>query len=184
MSTIGAVYILPTGDEIKGGIVLDLDSPEIMAQTVKAYPEALVTRLTPIVDVEDAIINKISELTAMEPDLIVLIGGSGGGHRFSNTLGKDYTHSALTHFLNEYSSHEIYGKNGHLWSKLICGRRDKTMLINVPGPMVEAAAAYRAFLQAYEAGLSVNEISKAMADAVYAQYPAGKAQQVQTEQEQ
>lgn len=178
MNIIDSVYILPTGDEIKQGIVLDLDAPEIMAQTVKAYPEAMVTRLCPIVDVEDTILSKIRELSDKHPDLIVLIGGSGGGHRFSNTLGKDYTHSALERFLTEYSAHEIYGKNGHLWSKLICGRKDETTIINVPGPLTEARAAYAAFLKAYEAGLSVNDISLAMAEAVYAQYPAGNTEPV------
>ena len=90
-----SVYILPTGDEIKSGIVLDLDAPEIIGQTVRAYPEAEVTRLCPLLDIEDTILNKITEVFEKNPDLIVLIGGSGGGHRFSKTLGKDFTHSAL-----------------------------------------------------------------------------------------
>lgn len=40
-----SVYILPTGDEIRSGIVLDLDAPEIVGQMVKAFPQAEVTRL-------------------------------------------------------------------------------------------------------------------------------------------
>ena len=167
------VYILPTGDEIKNGTVLDLDAPELMAQTLRVYPQAEITRLCPLVDVEDTILEAVKALAGEQPDLIVLIGGSGGGHRFSSSLGKDFTHSALERFLDLYSSHEIYGKNGHLWSKLICGRKNRTTLINVPGPLVEAAAAYAAFLRVYGTGRSLDEISLAMAEAVYDQYPAG-----------
>lgn len=170
-----SAYIIPTGDEIRGGIVLDLDAPELIAQIVKKYPEAEVTRTCPLLDVEDTILRKIKELAEREPDLIVLIGGSGGGHRFSKTLGKDFTHSALEKFLDAYSSHEIYGKNGHMWSKLICGKTERTTVINVPGPFTEAKAAMEAFLQAYSEQRSVDEISLRMAEAVYRQYPTGAA---------
>ncbi len=170
---MNAVYILPTGDEIQNGVVLDLDSPEIMGQIVRAYPKAQVTRLCPLVDEEDAILNKIQEIAALSPDLIVLIGGSGGGHRFSSTLGKDFTHSALERYLDQKCSREIYGKNGHLWCKLICGKKGDTLIVNVPGPYQEAKAAAEACLKALTEGCGVEEISRAMAEAVYAQYPAG-----------
>ncbi len=170
-----SVYILPTGDEIRSGIVLDLDAPELMRQIVRAYPEAEVTRMCPLLDIEDNIFNKIREVAERQPDLIVLIGGSGGGHRFSPTLGKDFTHSALERYLDEYSSHEIYGKNGHMWSKLVCGKKGPTTIINVPGPFVEAKAACEAFLSAYQEGGDPDAISLAMANAVLANYPTGAA---------
>ncbi len=174
-----SVYILPTGDEIRSGIVLDLDAPEIIGQIVKAFPQAEVTRLCPLLDVEDTIFNKIKEVAEDKtPDLIILIGGSGGGHRFSKTLGKDFTHSALERYLDQFASHEIYGKNGHMWSKLICGKKGNTIIINVPGPFVEAQAACKAFLEAYTKGLTVDEISLDMANAVLAQYPTGAAKTV------
>ena len=76
---LNTVYILPTGDEIRDGIVQDIDAPEIMGQFVRAYPKAEVTRLCPLADEEDIILNKIREITVQRaPDLIVLIGGSGG----------------------------------------------------------------------------------------------------------
>ena len=173
--TMKTVYILPTGDEIKNGTVLDLDAPEIVRMTVKEYPECEVIRMCPLLDIEDTIFNKISEIAQREPDLIVLIGGSGGGHRFSKTLGKDFTHSALERYLDEYSSHEIYGKNGHMWSKLVCGKKGPTTIINVPGPFVEASAAFGAYLNALSQNKDVNGISLAMAEAVLAQYPTGAA---------
>ncbi len=165
-------YILPTGDEIRNGIVLDLDSPEIIRQAVKAFPEIEITRISPILDIEDSILNKISELSSKNPDLIVLIGGSGGGHRHSDSLGKDFTHSALCKFLDKHASREIYGKNGHMWTKLICGKKNNTIIINVPGPFVEAEAAFSAFIKAFSDGKNIDVICLAMATAVFEKYPA------------
>lgn len=173
-----SAYILPTGDEIRSGIVLDLDAPEIIRQIVRAFPQAEVTRLCPLLDVEDAIFQKISEVVEKHPDLVVLIGGSGGGHRFSKSLGKDFTHSALERFLDEYASHEIYGKNGHMWSKLVCGKKGVTTVINVPGPFDEAKAACEAYLKAVAEGKSLDDVSLDMANAVLAQYPVGAAKTV------
>ena len=136
-----SAYILPTGDEIRSGIVLDLDAPEIVRQIVKAFPQAEVTRLCPLLDVEDTIFNKIKEV-------------------------------------DENASHEIYGKNGHMWSKLVCGKKGSTIIINVPGPYVEAQAACEAFLSAYTKGLTLDEISLEMANAVLAKYPVGAAKTV------
>jgi molybdopterin biosynthesis enzyme len=173
-----SAYILPTGDEIKSGIVLDIDAPEIIRQIVRAFPQAEVTRLCPLLDVEDTIFQKISEVVQKQPDLVVLIGGSGGGHRFSKSLGKDFTHSALEKYLDEYASHEIYGKNGHMWSKLVCGKKGATTIINVPGPFDEAKAACEAYLKAVSKGKNIDEISLDMANAVLAQYPVGAAEAI------
>ena len=172
------VWILPTGDEIRDGIVLDLDSAEILRQVVQAFPCAEVTRVGPVADAEDAIIQKISQVAAERPGLIVLIGGSGGGHRFSQTLGKDFTHSALERFLDSAASREIYGKNGHLWTKLLCGRKGDTYFINVPGPFVEAKAAMAAFLDTLRQNGDVDALCLAMAQAVYKQYPTGAAEEI------
>jgi molybdopterin biosynthesis enzyme MoaB len=176
---LNTAYIIPTGDEILNGVVQDLDAPEIIGQIVRAYPEVEVTRLCPLIDKEDTIFNKIHEIAAQKtPDLIVLIGGSGGGHRFSSTFGKDFTHSALERYLDQRCSREIYGKNGHLWCKLICGKKGPTMIVNVPGPFQEAKAAMEACLKALAEEGGVEDICKAMAEAVYAQYPVGPAKKI------
>lgn len=171
-----SVYILPTGDEIRNGTVLDLDSSEIMAQTVAFDPQTKVIRMAPALDTEECILEGIQEIMREEPDLIVLIGGSGGGHRFSKSLGKDFTHTALERYLSEYAEHAIYGKNGHMWTRLLCGKKNQTIIINVPGPFAEAKAAFAAFLQAIHEGKSLDEVSHAMAQAVYEQYPSGAAE--------
>ena len=171
-----SVYILPTGDEIRNGTVLDLDSSEIMAQTVALAPQAKVVRMAPALDEEERILEGIQEIMEEKPDLIVLIGGSGGGHPFSKSLGKDFTHTALEQYLSEFAEHKIYGKNGHLGTRLLCGKKDETVIINVPGPFVEAQAAYAAYLKALSEGKSLEEASRMMAQAVYEKYPAGAAQ--------
>lgn len=171
MAEINRMIVAPTGDEIFSGLVRDLDSPELISQCLAVYPQAEAVRITPILDAEETIIKTLKTLEARNPDLIVLVGGSGGGHRFSRTLGKDYTHSALDKYLDEYSSHEIYGKNGHMWSKLIVGRKGGTVLINVPGPFVEAKAAFAAFLKGFREGRKLPELNRDMAEAVLALYP-------------
>ena len=168
-------YILPTGDEILNGTVLDLDSPEIMRQLVRHCPAMEVIRLAPLVDEEDAIVTKIEELATRKPDLIVLVGGSGGGHRHVSSLGKDFTHSALSRYLDHKSTQEIYGKNGHLWCKLVCGTKGDTLVVNVPGPFQEAKAAMAACLEALAEGADLDGICRNMAKAVFAQYPTGGA---------
>lgn len=173
---IETIYILPTGNEIQNGVVLDLDSPEVMGQLLRAWPRAEVTRLCPLADEEEAILEKLREVAALRPDLIVLIGGSGGGHRHSDSLGKDYTQSALELYLKDKSVREIYGKNGHLWCKLLCGRMGNCLLINVPGPFHEARAAIGAFIAAAGQGGGLKEINQAMAEAVFSQYPPGRAE--------
>ena len=171
MAEMKRIFIAPTGDEIAAGIVRDIDSPELMSLALAAFPQAEVTRISPILDVENTILERIQSLMEQAPDLIVLIGGSGGGHRFSQSLGKDFTHTALGRYLEEYSSHEIYGKNGHMWSKLIIGRKGGSILINVPGPYVEAKAAFAAFLEGVEKELALPSVNRAMAEAVLGLYP-------------
>ena len=107
-------------------------------------------------------------------ELIVLIGGSGGGHRFSSTLGSDYTHSAMELWLDEKVSHCIYGKNGHLWSKLVCGRKGGALVVNVPGPIREAAATIAAFAATAKGTLDIRALNEAMTRALYEQYPQDK----------
>ena len=171
---ISNAFIIPTGNEIKDGTVLDLDCPKIMAELVRLNPEMVVTRLAPVLDVEENIVETLQRCLDSCADLIVLVGGSGGGHRFSKTLGKDYTHSAMEAWLDQKASHEIYGKNGHMWSKIICGKKDDCFVINVPGPIREAAAAIEAFAQSVRESQDIRRINAAMSEAVFKQYPQEK----------
>ena len=120
--------IIPTGDELAAGIVLDTDAPEIMKNLLAINGSAEVVRIAPVIDKEEAIVSKIKESAANGYDLIVLIGGSGGGHRFSTTLGKDYTHSSLDMILSDKQEGALYGKNGHMWSKLVIGKLGDTLV--------------------------------------------------------
>lgn len=168
---INKAIIIPTGDELKSGIVLDTDSPMIMQVLLSMNGNCLIIRNEPISDSEDLIINCIEKYINENVDLIVLIGGSGGGHRYSDTLGKDFTHTSLESILEEKHFVELYGKNGHLWSKLICGIINETMIINVPGPYQEAKAAIEAFKKTYEQNSKdFKQINLSMAEAVKSKY--------------
>ena len=171
---ISKAFIIPTGDEIKDGTVLDLDCPRIMEQLVRLNPEMEIIRLAPVVDVEANIVETMQRCLNGRAELIILVGGSGGGHRFSSTLGKDYTHSAMELWLDSKTAHEIYGKNGHMWSKLVCGMKESCLVVNVPGPLREAVAAIGAFVDTVGKSQDIETINAAMADAVYAQYPQDK----------
>lgn len=168
---ISRAVIIPTGDELKSGIILDTDSPMIMQVLLNINGNCNIIRNEPLIDNEDIITNCIKRYIEKEVDLIVLIGGSGGGHRYSSTLGKDFTHSSLDLLLDVKYSTELYGKNGHLWSKLICGIKNKTIILNVPGPYKEAKAAIVAFKNAYlEDSTNLKIINAKMSDAVKMQY--------------
>ena len=54
---IKSAVIIPTGDEIRSGIVLDTDSPEVMRHLLIHNPEMHVTRLSPVNDDENSINN-------------------------------------------------------------------------------------------------------------------------------
>lgn len=168
---ISKAIIIPTGDELKSGIVLDTDSPMIMQVLLSMNGSCNITRNEPLIDSENIIIDCIKNYVSQKVDLIILIGGSGGGHRYSSTLGKDFTHSSLDLILeNKYFS-ELYGKNGHMWSKLICGTIDNTIVINVPGPFQEAKAAIEAFKKAYEQNSKdLKQINLYMTQAVKSEY--------------
>lgn len=170
-NVINRAVIIPTGDELKEGIILDTDSPMIMQTLLSINSNCNVVRNEPVVDKEDSIIECIKNYVLQKVDLIILIGGSGGGHRYSSTLAKDFTHSSLELLLeNKYSS-ELYGKNGHMWSKLLCGTINNTIVINVPGPFQEAKAAIEAFKKAYEQDTKdLKQINVKMAEAVKAEY--------------
>lgn len=168
---INKAVIIPTGDELKSGIILDTDSPMIMQVLLSINGNCNIIRNEPLTDCQDTISECINGYINQEVDLIVLIGGSGGGHRYSTTLGKDFTHSSLDTILDVKYSTELYGKNGHLWSKLICGIKNKTIIINLPGPYKEAQAAIEAFKKAYEENnKDLQIINTKMSEAVKMKY--------------
>jgi molybdopterin biosynthesis enzyme len=162
--------IIPTGDEVRDGIVRDTDSPEIISGLIARHPCCRVTRTAPLADSEEALLREVAAWVERGVELVVVIGGSGGGGRYSADLADDCTHAALERFLEIKVAKEIYGKNGHMWCKLVCGRAGGALVLNVPGPLVEARAAFEAFLRLYPTE-DLRAINDAMIDAVLAQYP-------------
>lgn len=169
--TFSNIALIPTGDELIAGTIIDTDSPMILSVLLALTSNATITRHAPVRDDETTIIASVRRSVAVGTDLIILIGGSGGGHRFVPELGKDYTQSALEQLLTDKHTTELYGKNGHLWCKLLCGYIEKTLIINLPGPYDEAHAAIKAFTQAWAADIrDLTAVNQAMAEAVRACY--------------
>lgn len=174
LNLINRAAIIPTGDEVLNGIVTDTNSPAIMGLILEAFPQCEVVRVKPVNDMEEKITDKLSECIDEGYNLIFLIGGSGGGHRYIPTLGKDYTHSALVKFLPDARTREIYGANGHLWSKLIAAKKKESIIITVPGPYVEAVAAAKTAVELLEKGeQDTDVIVSEIAGAVFKKYPTG-----------
>lgn len=107
--------IIPTGDELASGIIVDTDSPAVMAELLRLNGNAVILRAAPVTDSEEAIIGSIRAFAEDGCDLIVLIGGSGGGHRYSPTLGKDLPIHPWRRFCPEPVSVSCTEKTG------ICG---------------------------------------------------------------
>ncbi|MDX9872321.1 MAG: molybdopterin-binding protein [Clostridia bacterium] len=168
---IQKAVVIPTGNEIMTGVVLDTNSPAILEIILEKYPQALVIRAQPAADETEEII-RVLKLYG-DSDLIVLIGGSGGGKAYDPSLADDVTHFALEKVLADRQVQEIYGYNGHLWSRLIIGKLGQTIVANVPGPFVEAVAAAGVIVRGLAQGLDLSAISRQTAQAVLAQYPLG-----------
>lgn len=163
---INTVEILPTGDELQNGTVLDTDSPMLMQELLHLNADCTVCRHSITQDSVESIVERIRKCLLDEPDLIILIGGSGSGHLHSDLLGKDCTHTGMETLMDDFAATSLYGKNGHMWSRLVCGQIGKTLVINVPGPFVEAKAAIKAFCAEYEKEPTLKELNQAMAAAV------------------
>ncbi len=166
------VLLIPTGNEICQGTVLDTNSPALMEIVLEKFPRAAVQRLSPIEDNPETIYKTIE--AHLDWDLMILIGGSGGGKNCDPDLAPDMTHLVLDSLLEEKQEKRIYGYNGHLWSRLLIGKLQKNNLVaNVPGPYVEAVAAGKALINAIAQNQDLAAISENVAAAVLAQYPKG-----------
>ena len=166
------VVLMPTGNEISLGTVIDTNSPALMELVLEKYPQACVQRIPPLSDELQKIKQAIAAYQAW--DLIILIGGSGGGKKYDPDLAADMSHLALDSVLQDKFEKSIYGCNGHLWSRLLIGRLSEGGIIaNVPGPYVEAVAAGRALIAAIAAGQALPVVLEKVAAAVFAQYPSG-----------
>ena len=177
---VNRAVVIPTGGEIMDGTVLDTVSPAVIFSLIRMNPLCTVYRAAPIEDEQNIIRRAVEYWVCEGMELVVLIGGSGGGHRHCTTLSEDYTWSALDKLLDEKASREIWGKNGHMWCKLVCGRRKGALVINLPGPHSEAKAAIEAFCRVYpQNSKGLEEINAAMMQAVLAQYPVNDVNEVQ-----
>jgi len=169
--TVGYVSLIPTGDEVASGVIVDTDSPAIMQLALERWSGCMVKRLPPQKDDEGEIASSIRSEVCLGSELVIVIGGSGGGRAFASTLAPDRSHSGIKQVFPQASASEIWGSNGHLFCEMLVARHDAGWVINVPGPLPEAVAASRAAMDAIGDGLEPDHIVRRMADAVVAQYP-------------
>jgi molybdopterin biosynthesis enzyme len=165
---VNKIVIIPTGNEVQDGIVVDTNSPAMMEIVLGQYPRSTVLRVAPIGDNVGEIQHEI--LSYKDSDLVLVIGGSGGGRKFDPSLAVDATHEALENLLADVCIKEIYGCNGHLWSRLVIGKCGNALVANVPGPYREAVAATKALIESVSRGLDLKKVSNAVTEAVVAQY--------------
>lgn len=165
------VAIIPTGDEIRSGLVVDTNSPVIMAIILEKYPRANIERVVPVKDKTRDLYDQIYNRRTF--DLIVVIGGSGGGKKYDPNLAEDITHIVLDDILEKKHIKEIYGFNGHLWSRLVIGMLGNLLVFNVPGPMVEAEIVTKVAIESLSKNLELADIANIMAKSLIEKYPKG-----------
>ncbi|MGI6097558.1 MAG: molybdopterin-binding protein [Dethiobacteria bacterium] len=166
------VKILPTGSEIADGTVVDTNSPGIIELVIKEFPCCEVLRLPPVVDERESLKAALKAALSDQPDLLFTIGGTGGGRKYVPGLAPDFTAATLAElFAGKMEEIDIYGYNGHLWTKIVAASRGATLIVGLPGPYTEALAGAEAALKAAAAGGDYKEIALRVAEAVKKQYP-------------
>lgn len=165
------IMIIPTGDEICEGILIDTNSPKIMGRLIENYPAAFITRKNPVRDKKNLIVSAINQGVEENYQLILTIGGSGGGGKSTDSLADDYSHESILQLVSDHETIAIYGCNGHLWSKIVVASIDNSLIITLPGPQIEALAALDAAIDSLNKALTKKEICKNVTDAVISKYP-------------
>ena len=170
---IAKAAILATGDEIRDGTVVDTDRPAIARLIRRAFAGCTVLCPPALHDSVTGIVRALELGLAQGCDLIIAVGGSGGGHECDPDLARDCTHVALERVLPHPARRDLQGMNGHLWARLVVGQCGRAWLVNVPGPYVEAVAAAEAVLcfLARHTPVDSELLADAVADAVLGQYP-------------
>lgn len=164
--------VIPTGDEIVDGTVRDVNSPAIENALRAAYPGCRVVHTPPCRDRGDDIRSALEDALVGSPDLVIFIGGTGGGGTCAPALATDLTSNTVADRLPGAEATELRATNGHLLSKIVVGRQGQTTVMTVPGPHVEAVAAVRAAVDGLlEECTDPRQLCRRMAQAVLQQYP-------------
>ncbi len=170
-------YLIPTGEEILSGMVTDTNSPEIMKKILERHPDHKVCRAFPCPDDKEKILSAINEGFSNNYDLIVVMGGSGGGKKYNESYNPDKSHSAIIDYTSEnsgaYHFIEIYGSNNHLFAKIVFSNLSEGKIINIPGPYQEAMAAIDVIINRLEQIISYDYsfILNKLAESILKTYP-------------
>ncbi len=169
---IRRAHILPTGDELVNGWVADTSSTAIASVLRSVFPWCDIQCLPPVRDSETRIVAQIDRSLATGIDLLVVSGGSGGGHRHLPELAMDLTHSALTGRFPEAAHRDIYGSSGHLWCRVVAAEYDGALILSVPGPHVGAVSAMEGAVRALVSDRrDLADLAEALVQGVLQSYP-------------
>ena len=172
---IRSIHIIPTGDELVHGVVLDTSSRVMAGVFREAFPGVRVRPHDPVEDSERGIIAAVETALGTNADLVVVSGGSGGGRRHLPSLAPDCTHSALLTRFPEAVFSDIRGREGHLWCRIVVAPQDESLVMSVPGPHVEAVSAARAAARALQQGeRDPLRLTQALIAGVLSTYPTAR----------
>ncbi|QDR81994.1 molybdopterin-binding protein [Sporomusa termitida] len=164
------VVIIPTGDEIRQGLVLDTNSPQIMALALGVWPACRIVRAVPPPDGKAEIQEEVRGW-GQGRGIIFLTGGSGGGKVCDSSLAVDCTHEAVLDIVQGGEAVELIGSNGHLLAKIVVGRFKDKLVVTLPGPTVEAVSGAKAVLESAAEDIDCKTLAIQVARAIVAQYP-------------
>lgn len=139
--------VIPTGADIKDGSIFDYNSIGILKLLIEYFPNSEFIKLAPIKDEEDNIKKAIDKSSIYRPDYIFFIGGTGGGNKYVEFLNTDLVHSQLHKLFPNNISFEIYGDNGHLYSKVSISKIEDIKIFNLPGPSDECIPLIKIILE-------------------------------------
>ena len=74
LMSLKKINIIPTGNEIFNGVVIDTNSTAIMQMILEDFPRCEITREKPVIDDEIKILEKINFCVEKSSNLIIIIG--------------------------------------------------------------------------------------------------------------
>jgi len=170
LSVVREVVVIPTGDEIKEGVVLDTNSLAILELILNQWPGCRFIRAVPPPDNCKAIQSEIKRW-GRHSGIMFLTGGAGGGKVYNSELTEDCTHKAVIELIPDAETIEIFGSNGHLFAKIVVGKFKEKIIVSLPGPNIEAVAGAKAAIKAIIEGKDYKGIAIRVGQAICKQYP-------------
>jgi len=147
--------VLTISDRCSQGLLNDTAGPAVVALLREHWPAAeILTGLLP--DDEDAIAEKLNELSRQCAVLILTVGGTGLGPRDRTPEATRRAIDREAPGLAEAMRFNGAARNPFAWlSRGVAGLKDNTLIVNVPGSKRAAEESLHAILALVRHGLEV-----------------------------